>query len=420
MSFGGFFSYNILVVFKSLINKTALLVAARFGSRVMTAVFALWLARRLGPAQFGQFIFITSFIYIFIPVADLGIENYLLRVIPRWPNRRVKILRRLFYPRVIASLFAYSLAILAALIGGYSLLDVGEIAAFGLMLVPYSLSYFFQTYFNAQGKTNKAILIKLSYPLLYLFTAFIFVISGGGYRHVYWSITLSLFFTVGILLKHYPQVWWPVRLSWRRFNRVWRRTWPYAILTVLAVFYLKVDVIMLKRLEGEGITGLYGPVSNLIQTAILIPQSLAVVLFPISSRLVAKDKTQMKRLYWRMLMILLLVSLPLAVAGFVMADWGVNFLLGSEYLGSIPALKLACLSLVFFFVNSFAGNVIQNSRRVKSFVPWAASNVVVNIGLNLFLIPQFSLVGAVLAKIGSELYGFAINNYWVAKVLNEK
>jgi len=142
-----------------------------------------------------------------------------------------------------------------------------------------------------------------------------------------------------------------------------------------------------------------------------------LALFPTSARLLLEDKEKMKRVYLKGLLILFLVSLPIVLGGFLFSPFLVSFLLGGQYLPFIPALKVAFLSLVFFFVNVLPGNVILNSRKIKGFIPLAFLNLVVNVSLNLLLIPRFSFVGSAWAKLGSEAFGFLINNLYVWRIL---
>jgi O-antigen/teichoic acid export membrane protein len=128
----------------------------------------------------------------------------------------------------------------------------------------------------------------------------------------------------------------------------------------------------------------------------------------------------MRGLYTKGLGILFLTSLPLVLAGVLLAPWLVEWLFGQQYSASIPAVKIAFLSLSLFFVNALPGNVILNSKKIKNFIPWALSNLAVGVVLNLLLIPSLSFVGSAWAKVGSEAYGLIINNIFVFRILNEK
>jgi len=405
---------------RKVIRNTLVLLFSRFGSRLLVFFFAIYLARTLGVVDFGKLVFVTSFVSTFFPLADFGMENFLLKEVSRQIGKRVQILRNLFFPRVVLGFVVYFLIILLAFAAGYSDEDLVNIGLFGLTVLPYSLNYFFLAYFNAQEKVVKSGLFKISFPLLYVFLGFAFLRLGFSYRWVLLGSVVANSVSALIMLFFYPQILKKIEFSWTRFRQVVKKTWPFAILIFIAVFYLRVDVMILKKMAGSRATGLYGPVNSLIMMAILIPQSFTLALFPISSRLVARNKKKMKRIYVRGIWSLFLASLPLVLLGFWLTPVLTPLLFGDKYLESIPALRVAFLSLTLFFVNALPGNVIFNSRKVKGFIPLALSNFGVNVALNFLLIPHFSFVGSAWAKLGSEVFGLIVNNLYVYKILHEK
>lgn len=405
---------------RKIARNTIILLVSRFGSRLLVFFFAIYLARILGATDFGKYLFALSFVLTFASLADFGMENFLLKEVSQRLPERIKILQGLFYPRIVLALLSYFLAIFLGFLVGYGYEDLTNIIIYGLMLVPYSIYYFFMAYFNAQEKVVKSSLIKIFGPLAYISLGIFFLKIGLGYRWLFWAAVFASTITALILIFFYRQILRPLRLSWGRLRRVIKKTWPFAALVFIAVFYLRVDVMILKRIKGGEATGLYGPASTLIETGILIPQSFALALFPISARLVEKNKERMKAVYLKGLWTLLLISLPLVLIGFFLSPLIISLFFGGEYLPAVLALRVAFLSLILFFVNALPGNVILNSRKIKGFIPLALSNLGINIALNFLLIPSLSFVGSAWAKVGSEVFGLFINNLFVYKILNEK
>lgn len=398
-------------------KNTLILLFSRFGSRLLIFFFGIWVARTLGAIDFGKITFATAFILTFAPLADFGIENFLLKEISRRLKERIQILQSLFYPRVFLAIFAYFLAISLGFLLGYEREDLVNLSLYGLMLLPYSLNYFFLAYFNAQEKVVKSAVLKIFYPLAHIVLGVAVLCLGLGYRWLLATVVVANVISALIMLFFYPQILGGIKTSWARLGQVIQKTWPFAALVFLAVLYLRADVLILKKIAGNQATGLYGPVTNLLPLVLLIPESFTLALFPTSSRLVQNDKKKMSQVYLKGLVILFLTSLPLVIAGFFLTPFLVPLFLGSEYLPSIPALQVIFLSFILFFVNALPGNVILASQRVKKFIPWAVSNLAVNLLLNFILIPQYSLVGAAWAKLLTEVYGLAINNFFVYRIL---
>ncbi|MBN1263299.1 MAG: flippase [Candidatus Pacebacteria bacterium] len=402
---------------RKIAKDTLVLLFSRFGSRLLIFGFGIYAARVLGSVNFGKVVFASAFILTFTPLADFGLENFLLREVSRRPNQRMKIIKDLFYPRILLAGLAYFLALASAVVLGFESEDLINVSLYGLMLIPYSLNYFFLAYFNAQEKFIKSALLKFFYPLAHVLLGLLFLILGFSYRWLFLAVVLGNLSSALVLLFFYPQIIKQFSFSGRLLKKVLCQTWPWAALIFIAVFYLRLDVIILKKIAGSQATGLYGPVSNLVQTSLLIPQSFALALFPLSSRLVKLNKFKMKRVYLRGLGILFLASLPIVGFGIWLSPFLIPLIFGQEYQVSIPAFQVAFLSLILFFVNALPGNVILNSKKVKGFIPWAIANLIVNLGLNLTLIPCLGFTGAAWAKLFSEFFGFLTNNLYVYRIL---
>jgi len=216
---------------------------------------------------------------------------------------------------------------------------------------------------------------------------------------------------------------WGLPLGWiidKKFiSKSLSQSWAFAFLLILAVIYLRISLILVGLLKGDYYTGLYGSAFKFIEAIILVPQSLALALFPLSARLFLEDKEKLKRVYRKGLGILLLFSLPFALFLIIGSKLIIGLTYGQSYMAAAPVLAILSVSLILFFVNVLPGNIIQNSPQFKRFLPWALVNFLITLILCLFLIPRFSIIGAAWAVVGGEFAGLIINNLFVWKILKK-
>lgn len=171
--------------------------------------------------------------------------------------------------------------------------------------------------------------------------------------------------------------------------------------------------------KGDYDVGLYSSVFKFVEALILVPQSLALALFPLTSRLFIDDKKKLRDLYLKSLTTLFLIALPVASVFIIFPDLIISLAYGSSYLPVVPVLAVLGISLVLFFLNSLPGNIIQNSDEFKRFIPWAILNLVITLIFGLFLIPKYSIVGAAWTVLAGEICGFFINNLFVWRILKK-
>ena len=406
-------------MFGKIVKNTFWLSVSQIIARGIGFFYFIFLARFLGVADFGVYSFTIAFVYNFIPVADFGIDRLVLRDMAREPEKTTYFLRRLLPLRIILAAVAYILLIFFALVFGQSGKQILYLAIFGLALFPFSFSFLLISFLNSREEMKflagsniflilftgvvGTFLVILKFPLTVLF--FVYPMANFLLAGWFWLNSKKLNLPLGWVIDW---VFWKKSLS---------QSWAFATILILAVFYLRLSVIMLNLIKGSIATGLYNSAFKFVEAAILIPQSLTLALFPLSSKLIISDKTKLKKIYLKALVILFLLSIPITLIFLFAPQLLVKTVYGSNYLGAVPVFMILGLSFVFFFPNGLAGNIIQNSDKFKRFLPWAVANFLVALLLCLILIPRYSIVGAAWAVIGGEIFGLVINNWFVWKIL---
>ena len=400
-------------------KNTVFLSSAQILARLIGFFYFIFLARFLGVATFGIYNFTLAFVYNFVPVADFGIERLVLRDISRQPEKTTFYLARLLPLRLFLSLGAYLLVLILGLILGQSLRQIGYLAVFGLFIFPYSFTYLLSSFLNAQEKMKYMSLAVVLSQLSIFIIGVVFVLL---------KFPLVVIFLAGVfgqlivaLVFLFKARSWGLSLGWvidkKFFLKSLSQSWAFAFLLILAVFYLRISLILVGLLKGDYYTGLYGSAFKFIEAMILIPQSLALALFPLSSRLLLEDKKKLEKIYQKGLLFLFLFSLPFVLVLGFLSNLIISLAYGQDYLMAAPVLSLLGASLILFFLNSLPGNIIQNSPRFKQFLPWAFLNFLITLVLCLLLIPRFSIIGAAWAVIGGEISGLVINNFFVWRIL---
>lgn len=397
---------------------TFFLSVSQIISRLISFAYYIFLARMLGVTDFGVYVFTISLVYNFVPIADFGIEKFVMRDIARQPDKSDYYLQRLIPARAFLSLAAYLLLLLFGTATGLDAKKLLFLAIFGLSLFPYNLSFLLVSFYSAKEKMKYlaganillAVLASL-FGLLALFLHF----GLQGVLFAYPVACLFLAVVVFFISRNKLKLGWV--LDKHFIFQSLSEAWIFGVFTIIAVFYLRTTLIMLGFLKGPELTGIYGSVFKFVEAIILIPQSLALTLFPLSSRLLIEDPKKLKKIYFKGLTLLFLLSLPvLAVMTFFSKEI-VVFAYGTSYLESVKIMPILGLSLVLFFVNVLPGNIIQSSPRVKSYLPFALLIFIFLLFISFILISRYSLIGAGWAVVAGELFGFFVSNIFVFKFL---
>ncbi len=407
-------------MFKKVFKNSVFLSGSQVISRLIGFAYFIFMARFLGVEKFGTYSFILSFVYNFIPVADFGIERLVLIDLAREPEKSREYISKLLPLRFFLALATYLIILILGLILGVGARQIFYLSVFGLAIIPYNITFLITSYLNSK---EKMIYISIANIFLILLTALFGLVFAWLKLDLAWILTAyplaNLLLMVIFLasLRREISAWF--NIDWGFWKNILSKCWTFAALTILAVFYLRMSVILVNLILGPVATGLYSSAFKFIEAGILIPQSLALALFPVSSKLFVQDKVRLGKVYLKGLLVLFVLG-SLATAVFNLFSKNIiNLSYGRDYFSAFPVLSLVSFSLVLFFMNALAANVILNSDKVKTYLFFNFSNLLILIFSCLILIPKYNLQGAAVSVLIAESFGLIVNNLFVYKILKK-
>jgi O-antigen/teichoic acid export membrane protein len=191
--------------------------------------------------------------------------------------------------------------------------------------------------------------------------------------------------------------------SWRFdrgvFGHLLSSGWPL-LLSGAAFFVLfKVDQVMIGKMLGEVQVGFYAAAAKLSEVWYFIPGILCTSLFPaiVNAKATGEAlyRARLKNFYLLMAGLASTIILPV----WLLAKPVILYLFGAEYLPAIPVLKIHIFSALGMFMSYAVTQylVTENREKVVFFGNFLA--MLVNVGLNFWLIPRLGIVGAAVATL---------------------
>ena len=184
---------------------------------------------------------------------------------------------------------------------------------------------------------------------------------------------------------------------------------------IFSVLYFRLDIVMLQLMTEDEVVGFYSAAYKLFDVAVILPQSLMLVLFPTLVEEFHSDRSRFRNSYKKALVIYSLIggSVALVLWGFSHAI--INLIYGDEYLPSIGVLEILAWTILLFFVNYLLSNVLITSGREKVNSWNLVGATVLNIFLNFSWIPSYGAMGAAWATLFCEVGLIAMLSLQVQK-----
>ena len=177
--------------------------------------------------------------------------------------------------------------------------------------------------------------------------------------------------------------------------------------TLAITVYSNIDILMLGIFANDDAVGVYSVSSKMYQIIKLLINAIIVVTIPRLALLLGNEnKEQYNRLLNRVLKCVIVFMLPVITGMCLLSKEGVLILGGERYIEGWTSLRILSFALIPAALNGvfLDGILVVNRKEICCLIATIAS-ALLNILLNLFMIPLYGIEGAALTTFASELTG---------------
>ena len=225
-------------------------------------------------------------------------------------------------------------------------------------------------------------------------------LPGIGVGHL---ITVIASITVAAIIVNKVVSGFSFNGSVSRALTIIKQSAPLGITAILMAIYYRADFIMLSFMKGDEAVGYYNSAYALVNGLLLVSITFSSTLLPRMSNYFSHNPEKVDQLYRTGFKYLLFFGLAAAFGAAFLAEPIYELIYPDSYLPGALALKILIWALALMFVNSLQ-NTLMIVRDLKKWLMYlTGAGAVVNIILNLFLIPKYSFAGAAVATVASEL-----------------
>ena len=176
---------------------------------------------------------------------------------------------------------------------------------------------------------------------------------------------------------------------------------------VIAI-YLRIDQIMLAAMAGDAAVGVYSVAARLAEVWYFVPMALASSTLPALIQSRERSRAEFTRRTERLFTIMVLLSVAVAIPMTLLARPVVLFLYGREYAGSVVPLIVLAWTGVFVSLGVARESwMLAEGLMTHSFAT-TAWGALINVLLNLVLIPRYGGLGAAFATLAAQIVAVSL------------
>lgn len=380
----------------------------------LTIFVSAAVARYLGPEQFGLMNYALAFVSLFAVFNKLGLDSIVVRNIINNPEKKTDYLGSTILLRFLGSLF-----LLLISVAGVIFLRPDE-PILHIFVFLIALAQFFKSFetidlwFQSQVKSKYTVQSRFIAFFTISVLKIIFILTQ---QPLIAFVLMFLFDSLiaSVLLVAFYQKKGPVSIfKWKvkieTMKELLKDSWPLILSGIAVALYMRIDQVMIGNMLGDEELGVYSVAVKLSEAWLFLPMVIAASVFPA----ILKAKKKSKELYLARIQKLYdfftWFTIPVAVFVLFLSPYIIKILFGEEYLLASSALIILIFSGTFSFLGVASSKylVAENLTRISFYRTLVG--VVVNVILNLILIPHYGIIGSAIATLVS----YAIATFSVA------
>lgn len=370
---------------------------------VITLFVGVYVARYLGPSNYGLLSYATSLVVLFSAIATLGLDNIVVRDLVKDERKRDELLGTTFVLKIIGSILL--LGILAIAIRFITNDNFTNLLIFIIALATIFQSFnVIDFYFRSKVLSKYAVYAQTISGISSAIIKLLLIYFGMGL--IYFAAVMvveSVILAIGLITTYTKQ-----KLNifnWRpKFNlakRLLRDSWPLILSGVAISIYMRIDQVMIKEMLDTKAVGNYAVAVRLSEVWYFIPMAITSSVFPaiINARKISEKLYygRLQKLYDLMTWLAIGIALPATF----LADDIIRLLFGTQYQDAAGVLRIYIWAGVFVFLGVASSHylIAENYTRISFFRTFIGA--IVNVILNIILIPKYGINGAAMATVVS-------------------
>ena len=376
-------------------------------------VLGFWIARYLGPDSFGLLNFVVALVALFAPIADGGTQSLIVRELIKRQSEHARIMQSVLVLRL-----AYAIVATAFAAGSAWILRPADtqihllVAIVALSMIPQAwdvVDYEYQSRLRSQPIVQAR---AASFSVFALIKAGL-ILFHGKLEYFAWAIAAEAAASAIIMrclpaARSYLTGW--AHLSLAEVRYLASTCWPMAMAGLSIMLYMRIDQVMLGQMLGERDVGIFSAAVRISESWYFIPVAIISSVAPALLMAQAEDEESYRRKLLKVTRRLFWLSVAAAVILSVESKAIIELFYGPGYAASAAVLAVHAWAGVFVALGVSAGPWFVNAGFLKFRMFQTLAGAVINILMNLVLVPRFGPVGAACATLASQcVSAFLVN-----------
>lgn len=401
-----------LILKNRIVKNASWIVACKIAQSVLSLVVTMFVARYLGPSNYGLINYAASIVAFVVPIVQLGLGNIQVQELVENPTDEGKILGT-----TLLLSFLSAIAGIAGVVSFAAIANEGESETI-VVCALYSTILFFQGaellhfWFQAKYISKYASIVSVvAFAIVSLYKVFLLV-SG---KSVLWFAIANpidyILILIALILIYNKLGGAKLTFSVDVAKRMISKSKYYIIANLMVVVFTQTDRVMLKMMMDSSATGFYSAASTCAQLSNFVFAAIIDSARPAIFEKHKVSKIEFGNSVTLLYSVIIYSTLAFCLVVTLLADPIISIIYGTQYSPAVAVLRVVVWFLPFSFIGSVRNIWLLAENKQKWIPVINLSGAFANVGMNLILIPLWGMVGAGVASLVTQCFSNVFVGY---------
>ncbi|MBI4872174.1 MAG: flippase [Candidatus Riflebacteria bacterium] len=379
----------------------------RLTLKALQLAMAIWVIRRLGQADYGRYNLLTAYYLFYQVLSDLGTGSLLLQRVGEGQEAFRSLFCRVFRLRLALAGVSVGISAVATLLLGYEPELTFWMVVFALPnVLLFNVNQSCICWYQGQFEMPRVVRGDVAGQASALVLMAGALALGGGYAELFACLIGGELIRSAVYFWALPVA--PLGTATGPYEKTQMREilhwcWPLAVMTVLQILFVRVDVVMLSKLQGHAAVGLYGVAQKLCQILSLIPEAFFPLVFPVLARFARADPEKGILFFRLSFKYLALYVAPLGACIGFYSPWVVSLLFGPAFAPSAATLSIHVWTTLGACLYTITNYLMISLGLERVNMAYLGGAVAFSVAGNALLQPHLAQNGAAMTALGAYL-----------------
>ncbi len=387
------------------IKNASWLIGAKVIQMIISLVVGVFTARYLGPSNYGSINYATSLISFFSAVCTLGINSIIVKNFVDDPAEEGETIGTTLVLKLISSALScvsiFMISFFADAGDPITILVVVLCSSALIFQIFDTFNYWFQARYQAK---RTAIATLIAYIITSLYKVVLLVLKkdilwfafATSVDYIAYALIIFTFFKIDGGPK--------LSFSISKAKQLLGKSYHFILSGLMVSIYGSTNKFLLKHMMDESAVGYYSTATAICTMWVFLLQAVIDSIYPTVMQLHKQSKDEFERKNKQLYAIVFYVSVFVSVMFMIFGELIVKILYGDAYLNAVTPLKIVTWYTAFSYlgVARNAWVVCENCQKYLKYMYIGAA--IINLALNLILIPQMGTSGAALTSLITQIF----------------